>query len=205
MAHHFTQAGLPETAIEWWGRAGSRAMHRFANHEAALSYVNGLDLMADLPASEERDRQELAYRLALGPALLAARGYASDEVERNYQEAGRLAEALSDREAAFTSARGQWHYLYDRSELDRALALAERLRAIGAQEFEHREKQPCVPRCRLDSHEQRRICSRDGSFRACDSLRQRHTAGRLLCETWRRAAHCRAAVQGAVPRRSRLY
>ena len=134
VAHHFTQAGLPETAIEWWGRAGSRAMHRFANHEAALSYVNGLDLMTDLPASEERDRQELAYRLALGPALLAARGYASDEVERNYQEAGRLAEALSDREAAFTSARGQWHYLYDRSELDRALALAERLGAIGAQE-----------------------------------------------------------------------
>jgi class 3 adenylate cyclase/tetratricopeptide (TPR) repeat protein len=134
VAHHFTQAGLPETAIEWWGRAGSRAMHRFANHEAALSYVNGLDLMADLPASKERDRQELAYRLALGPALLAARGYASDEVERNYQEAGRLAEALSDREAAFTSARGQWHYLYDRSELDRALALAERLCAIGAQD-----------------------------------------------------------------------
>jgi class 3 adenylate cyclase/tetratricopeptide (TPR) repeat protein len=134
VAHHFTQAGLPETAIEWWGRAGSRAMHRFANHEAALSYVNGLNLMADLPASEERNRRELAYRLALGPALLAARGYASDEVERNYQEAGRLAEALSDREAAFTSARGQWHYLYDRSELDRALALAERLRAIGAQD-----------------------------------------------------------------------
>ena len=43
VAHHFTQAGLSKTAIEWWGRAGSRAMHRFANHEAALSYVNGLE------------------------------------------------------------------------------------------------------------------------------------------------------------------
>ena len=126
VAHHFTQAGWPEAAIEWWGRAGGRAMHRFANHEAALSYVNGLNLMAALPASEERDRRELAFRLALGPALLAARGYASDEVERNYQEAGRLAEALSDKEAVFTSARGQWHYLYDRSEFDRALALVRR-------------------------------------------------------------------------------
>jgi len=58
-------------------------MHRFANNEAALSYINGLNLMADLPASEERNRQELAFRLALGPALLAARGYASDEVEHN--------------------------------------------------------------------------------------------------------------------------
>ncbi|HZV06605.1 MAG TPA: adenylate/guanylate cyclase domain-containing protein [Gemmataceae bacterium] len=134
VAHHFTQAGLPKTAIEWWGRAGDRAMRRFANHEAALSYANGLSLMADLPAGEERDRQELVFRLALGPALLAARGYASEEVERNYQEASRLAEALSDREAIFTSARGQWHYLYDRSLLARALALAERLRDIGAEE-----------------------------------------------------------------------
>ncbi len=133
VAHHFTQAGLPKTAIEWWHRAGDRAMRRFANHEAALSYVNGLTLMADLPAGEERDRQELAFRLALGPALLAARGYASEEVERNYQEASRIAEALSDREAIFTSARGQWHYLYDRCLLDRALALAERLRDIGAE------------------------------------------------------------------------
>ncbi len=134
VAHHFTRAGLPRIAVEWWGRAGDRAMHRFANHEAALSYVNGLDLMTDLPGTEERDRQELAFRLALGPALLAARGYASDQVERNYQEASRLAEVLSDREAAFTSARGQWHYLYDRSQLDHALALAERLRAIGTED-----------------------------------------------------------------------
>ena len=134
VAHHFTRAGLPKTAIEWWGRAGARAMHRFANNEAALSYTNGLNLMAELPASEERNQQELAFRLALGPALLAARGYASDEVEHNYQEAGRLAEALSDREAVFTSARGQWHYLYDRSQLERALALAERLRVIGRED-----------------------------------------------------------------------
>ena len=131
VAHHFTRAGLPKTAIEWWGRAGAQAMQRFANHEAALSYASGLNLMAELPPSEERDQQQLAFRLALGPALLAARGYASDEVERNYQEAGRLAEALSDREAVFTSARGQWHCLYDRSQLDRALALAERLCEIG--------------------------------------------------------------------------
>ena len=81
VAHHFTGAGLPKTAIEWWSRAGTQAMHRFANHEAALSYANGLNLIAELPPGEERNRQQLAFRLALGPALLAARGYASDEVE----------------------------------------------------------------------------------------------------------------------------
>ena len=25
VAHHFTRAGLPKTAIEWWGRAGTQA------------------------------------------------------------------------------------------------------------------------------------------------------------------------------------
>ncbi|MGY3233152.1 class 3 adenylate cyclase/tetratricopeptide (TPR) repeat protein [Bradyrhizobium sp. USDA 4448] len=134
VAHHFTRAGLPKIAIEWWSRAGNRAMRRFANQEAALSYVNGLNLMAELPPGEERNRQELGFRLSLGPALLAARGYASDEVDRNYQEASRLAESLSDREAEFTSERGQWHYLYDRGQLDRALAIAERLCAIGKED-----------------------------------------------------------------------
>ena len=134
VAHHFTQAGLPQTAIEWWGRAGARAMARFANHEAVHSYANCLNLMAELPTGDERDRQELAFRLALGPALLAARGYASDEVEHNYQAAGRLAEALGDREAVFASVRGQWHFVYDRGRLDRALALAERLLAIARED-----------------------------------------------------------------------
>ncbi len=91
VAHHFTQAGLTNVAIEWWGRAGARAMRRFANQEAVVSYSNGLRLIADIPTTNERDRRALSFRLAMGPALLAARGYASDEVERKYLEAGRLA------------------------------------------------------------------------------------------------------------------
>ena len=140
IAHHFTQAGQPRTAIEWWSRAGAQAKRRFANHEAVYSYANALNLMADLPRSEERDRQELAFRLALGPALLAARGYASDEVEHNYQEASRLADGLADREAVFTSVRGLWHYLYDRGQLDRALALAERLLAVSTEDSSVEER-----------------------------------------------------------------
>ena len=72
VAHHFTQAGLSDMAIEWWGRAGALAMRRFANPEAVLSYSNGLSLVADLPKSEARDRRELSFRLSMGPAPLAA-------------------------------------------------------------------------------------------------------------------------------------
>jgi class 3 adenylate cyclase/tetratricopeptide (TPR) repeat protein len=131
IANHFTQAGLLEPAVEWWDCAGRCAMSRFANVEAVESYSKGLALLADLPKSEARARRMLSFRLAVGPALLAARGYASREVEHNYETAGALAESLNDRDAIFTSARGLWHYFYDRGDLARALALAERLLALA--------------------------------------------------------------------------
>jgi predicted ATPase len=35
LAHHFTQAGLTEAAIEWWGKAGLRSLVHSALVEAA--------------------------------------------------------------------------------------------------------------------------------------------------------------------------
>jgi tetratricopeptide (TPR) repeat protein len=131
VAHHFTQAGMSDAAIEWWDRAGSQAMRRFANPEAVVSFTNALRLVPDLPPGAARDERELVLRLTVGPALLAARGYASIEVERNYREAATLADRLGDREAVFASTRGLWHYFYDRGELDQALTLAQRLMAVG--------------------------------------------------------------------------
>jgi predicted ATPase len=34
VAHHFTQAGLDDLAIEWWGKAGDQALRRSAFQEA---------------------------------------------------------------------------------------------------------------------------------------------------------------------------
>jgi class 3 adenylate cyclase/tetratricopeptide (TPR) repeat protein len=140
LAHHFTQAGLLEMGIEWWSRSGRRAMSRFANLEAVQSLTNGLALIANMPPGEAIERQELSLRLSLGPPLLAARGYASSEVEQNYAAAHRLADSLGDREAAFASARGLWNCFYDRGDQNRSLALAERLRELAGESAEH-EKQ----------------------------------------------------------------
>jgi len=127
VAHHFTEAGVPDAALEWWDRAGRRAMSRFANFEAVHSFSNGLALNAKLPQGEQRHRWELSFRLALGPPLLATRGYASTDVERNYEAANLISENLGDREALFASTRGLWNCIYDRGDLDRSLVLAERL------------------------------------------------------------------------------
>jgi class 3 adenylate cyclase/tetratricopeptide (TPR) repeat protein len=127
IAHHFTEAGLIEPAVAWWGNAGRRAIGRLANFEAVQSFTKGLELIAALPSNEERNKQELSFRLLLGLPLLATRGYASTEVERNYEAASELADRLGDREARFTSERGLWNCVYDRGELNRSTALARRL------------------------------------------------------------------------------
>ena len=151
VAHHFTQAGLLEWAVEWWDKAGRRAMTRFANLEAVQSFTSGLALTARMPKGELVERQELMLRLALGPALLATRGYASIEVERNYEAAHALAEKLGDNEAVFASARGLWHCCYDQGDQNRSLALAKQLCKL-AEEDDSCEKQALALRALGSSH-----------------------------------------------------
>ena len=127
IAHHFTEAGLIESAVAWWDKAGRRAISRQANFEAVQSFTKGLELIAALPSGENREKQELSCRLSLGLPLLATRGYASKEVERNYEAASQLADRLGDWEARFTSERGLWNCVYDRGELNRSAALSRRL------------------------------------------------------------------------------
>src|SRR5262249_48462682 len=51
LAHHMTQAGLTEDAVEWWGKAGQRSLERFALIEAVAQFTRALDQVASLPAA----------------------------------------------------------------------------------------------------------------------------------------------------------
>ena len=46
LAHHFTQAGMNDAAIEWWGKAGDQALRRSAFQEA-ISHLGKAIEMAD--------------------------------------------------------------------------------------------------------------------------------------------------------------
>ena len=46
LAHHFTQAGLTDAAIEWWGKAGDQALRRSAFQEAIAHLGKAIE-MAD--------------------------------------------------------------------------------------------------------------------------------------------------------------
>jgi predicted ATPase len=69
LAHHFTQAGLTEAAIEWWGKAGQRSLARAALLEGAEQLKRALDQIATLPATPTLRREEIKLQLAFGNAL----------------------------------------------------------------------------------------------------------------------------------------
>ena len=52
IAHHFTEAGLDDIAIEWWGKAGDQALRRSAFQEAIAHLGKAIE-MADKAAGED--------------------------------------------------------------------------------------------------------------------------------------------------------
>ena len=44
IAHHFTQAGLDDLAIEWWGKAGDQALRRSAFQEAIAHLGKAIEM-----------------------------------------------------------------------------------------------------------------------------------------------------------------
>ena len=61
---------------------------RSANREAAAHFAKGLELVASLPASDMRLRQELQLWTAMGSALIPAKGWADPEACRRFQLRG---------------------------------------------------------------------------------------------------------------------
>jgi class 3 adenylate cyclase/predicted ATPase len=69
LAHHFTQAGMTEAAIEWWGTAGQRSLARSAVVEAGEQLKRALDQIATLPATPALRREEIKLEVAFANAL----------------------------------------------------------------------------------------------------------------------------------------
>src|SRR5205823_7881470 len=62
LAHHYTEAGLGAQAVDYWQRAGQRAIQRSAHVEAISHLTRGLEVLAALPDSAERIQHELVLQ-----------------------------------------------------------------------------------------------------------------------------------------------
>jgi class 3 adenylate cyclase/predicted ATPase len=99
LAHHYSEAKEPEKAIPLWQTAGLLALKRMALTEAMAHLNKGLELVAALPASTDRDGAELDLRTQLGTAWMALKGWPAQEVWDSLFPALGLAQSLRRNDA----------------------------------------------------------------------------------------------------------
>ncbi len=126
LAHHYTEAGLAEQAIDHWLKAGRRSTENVANVEAVAQLHRGLELVEALPKDGQlQQRKELDLQVALGPSLISTQGYLAQETEVCYARALSLCHALGDPPELFPILYGLWVIRFIRAELDKARTLGE--------------------------------------------------------------------------------
>jgi len=111
VAHHLTQAGLDEPAIEWWGKAGDQALHRSAFKEAAAHLGKAIELAEKLTAtapSVATGSSRLHLQTSLGNALIWARGMTAPETSGAFARARELASRAEDASERFSAYFGLW-------------------------------------------------------------------------------------------------
>jgi predicted ATPase len=127
LAHHLTAAHLAEAAIPLWRAAGELSMRRVALTEAISHLTRGLEVISTLPPSSERDASELELRTLLGPALIAARGFAAPEVEQAYGQARVLCRQMGETPQIFPVLYGLWAFYLVRADMSAARELVDQL------------------------------------------------------------------------------
>jgi predicted ATPase/class 3 adenylate cyclase len=132
LAHHLTEAGRIEDALNYWLRAGRRGLQRSANLEATAHLQRGLQLLDSLPASEECKKLRLEFLTLLAPALISVMGPGTAEVERLFAEAIDICRSLPESSEHFPVYWGWWRVSRDfRIMRERADDLLKRAQARG--------------------------------------------------------------------------
>jgi class 3 adenylate cyclase/predicted ATPase len=125
VAHHYREAGCTEEAVDYFQKAGQMALGRSANVEAVTHFERGIELLPQLPETPERHERELEMQMALGPALVATRGYADAGVGRAYERAWQLCQRLEDSVHLPLVLRGRQVFHLLHGELSKAREFAK--------------------------------------------------------------------------------
>src|SRR5262249_18267764 len=126
-AQHYAEARLIEKSVSCWSKAAHRSATRPAMAEAAAQLQKGLDQLALLPDTPERQRQKLEFWTALGAALNAAKGAAAPETGHAYASARKLWERLGSPSEFFAVPYAQSRYHSTCGKFEWAMVLDEDL------------------------------------------------------------------------------
>jgi DNA-binding winged helix-turn-helix (wHTH) protein len=130
LARHFREAREAPRAVAYLRQAAENCLQRSAYHEATTHLLQGLVVLLELPQTPERDRDELAFRIALGPLLMTIKGVASPEVELSYTRARSLCHELGERSLLIRATWGLSAHHLVRGQPRRAHEIAQELHRL---------------------------------------------------------------------------
>jgi len=133
VAHHYTQAGDSRIAIDYWLKAAQQASGRSAFVEASRHLKAALDLLAELPATRERDALELKLQTSRGSALAQGRGFGADETSQAFRRAIELFDRFEPSAQVFSVLNGLIGVYVARGEFEQSRDLAVDLLARAGQ------------------------------------------------------------------------
>ncbi|MFB9270248.1 AAA family ATPase [Bradyrhizobium erythrophlei] len=125
MAHHFTQAGMTDAAIEWWGKAGDQALRRSAFQEAIAHLGKAIEMADKSAGTTTPEVARARLQTSFGHALLAARGDAALETTAAFARARELAASVDDLIEQLSANYGLWVGYLSRGEAGPLRAITE--------------------------------------------------------------------------------
>ncbi|HZZ24541.1 MAG TPA: adenylate/guanylate cyclase domain-containing protein [Roseiarcus sp.] len=135
IAHHFTEAGLDDLAIEWWGKASDQALRRSAFQEAIAHLGKAIAMADKLGGGKAADasNQNRQLHVAYGNALIATRGYGAPETTQAFTIARQSTTGDKDAPERLAADYGLWVGSLVRGELSAMrIRAADFLRDVAA-------------------------------------------------------------------------
>lgn len=135
VARHYENAGIVETAVEYWQRAAERASARWAMAEAIAQLRRCLGLLAGLPDTPGRRWRELTIQVLLCQPLAECKGYAAPETGAALTRARELCREFGETRQLSPVLYGLGLFRIVRADLQGGLDAAEELLQLaGAQD-----------------------------------------------------------------------
>jgi len=127
LARHFQEAGIRPKALEYFAKAGNKALHLSAYAETMAYFGKALDILKALPPSPERDRHELSFQIPLAASLQATQGYGAPEVASACERIRELCQKMEGSPPVFYALYFLANFHWLRAEHGAALELTEQM------------------------------------------------------------------------------
>jgi predicted ATPase len=127
LARHFQEAGVMPKALEYFTKAGNKALNLSAYAETIAHFGKALDILKTFPPSSERDQQELSLEIPLAASQQAIYGYGAPEVSSTYGRIKELCQKMAGSPQIIYALYFLANYHWLRAEHDAALEFTEQM------------------------------------------------------------------------------